>query len=74
MSAFAGLVVGAANKVPVLMAGGTQMGAILAIVKALNPTILNKVAIGTTRRIITDQTADLKKDNHSNSRCSNTSC
>jgi len=58
--AFAGLVLGAAPKVPVLMAGGTQMGAVLAVVKALNPHVLNNVAIGTTRWIITDKTADLK--------------
>jgi len=58
--AFAGLVLGAAAKVPVLMAGGTQMGAVLAVIKALNPDVLNNVAIGTTQWIITDKTADLK--------------
>jgi len=58
--AFAGLVLGAADKVPILMAGGTQMGAVLAVIKALNPDVLNNVAIGTTRWIITDKTADLK--------------
>jgi NaMN:DMB phosphoribosyltransferase len=42
------------------MAGGTQMGAILAIVKALNPNVLDNVAIGTTRWITIDKTADLK--------------
>lgn len=60
MPAFAGLVLGAAARIPVLMAGGTQMGAILAIIKSLNPNILDNVAIGTTRWIITDKTADLK--------------
>jgi uncharacterized protein (TIGR00303 family) len=60
MPAFAGLVLGAAEKVPVLMAGGTQMGAILAVVNALNPNILGNVAIGTTRWILDDKTADLK--------------
>jgi len=60
IAAFAGLVLGAADKVPVLMAGGTQMGAVLAVVKALNQNILDNVAIGTTRWIITDKTADLK--------------
>jgi uncharacterized protein (TIGR00303 family) len=58
--AFAGLVLGAACKVPVLMAGGTQMGAILAVVKALNPNVLDNLAVGTTRWIITDKSADLK--------------
>lgn len=60
MPAFAGLVLGAAEKVPVLMAGGTQMGAILTVVNALNPNIMRNVAIGTTRWIVDDKTADLK--------------
>jgi uncharacterized protein (TIGR00303 family) len=58
--AFAGLVLGAAGKVPVLMAGGTQMGAVAAVINALKPDALDNVAIGTTRWIITDKTADLK--------------
>ena len=52
MPAFAGLVLGAAQKVPVLMAGGTQMSAVLAVINALNPHVLGNVAIGTTRWII----------------------
>jgi len=60
MPAFAGLVLGAADKVPVMIAGGTQVGAVLAIIKALNPNALDNVAIGTTRWIIVDKTADLK--------------
>jgi len=60
IAAFAGLVLGAADKMPVLMAGGTQMGAVLAVIKALNPNFLDNVAIGTTRWIMTDKTADLK--------------
>jgi uncharacterized protein (TIGR00303 family) len=60
MPAFAGLVVGAAAQVPVLMAGGTQMSAVLAIVKALNPDVLCNVAIGTTRWVISDRSSDLK--------------
>jgi uncharacterized protein (TIGR00303 family) len=58
--ALAGLVLGAADRVPVIMAGGTQMAAVLAVVKALNPDILDKVAVGTTRWIIADKTADMK--------------
>jgi len=58
--AFAGIILGAAGKVPVLMAGGTQMGAVLAVINALSPNVLDNVAIGTTRWIITDKTADLK--------------
>jgi uncharacterized protein (TIGR00303 family) len=58
--AFAGLVIGAAAEVPVLMAGGTQMSAVLAVVNALNPDVLCNVAIGTTRWIISDRASDLK--------------
>lgn len=58
--AFAGLVLGAAVRVPVLMAGGTQMGAVLAVVKALDRNVLDNIAIGTTRWIIKDKSSDLK--------------
>ncbi|MEM2576855.1 MAG: TIGR00303 family protein, partial [Candidatus Bathyarchaeia archaeon] len=58
--AFAGLVSGAAEKVKVLMAGGTQMGAILTILKIEKPEALNNIAIGTTRWIIEDKSSDIK--------------
>lgn len=58
--AVAGLVVGAAKNVPVIMAGGTQMAAVLAVVNALCPDVLGNVAIGTTRWIVDDKTADIK--------------
>ncbi len=58
--ALAGLVLGAADKVPVITAGGTQMAAVLAVVKALDPDVLNNVAVGTTRWITTDESADLQ--------------
>jgi uncharacterized protein (TIGR00303 family) len=57
--AVAGLVVGAAKNVPVIMAGGTQMAAVLAVVNGLNPEVLDNVAIGTTRWIVKDQTSDI---------------
>ena len=60
MPAFAGLVVGAAGQVPVFMAGGTQMTAVLAIVNALNPDVLCNVAIGTTRWVTNDMSSDIK--------------
>ena len=60
MPAFAGLVVGAAAEVPVLMAGGTQMTAVLAVVNALNPDVLCNVAIGTTRWVANDMSSDIK--------------
>jgi len=59
MPAFTGLVIGAADRVPVLMAGGTQMSAMLAIIKVLKPEVLDNLAIGTTRWIVSDRSADL---------------
>ncbi|MCW4044693.1 MAG: TIGR00303 family protein [Candidatus Bathyarchaeota archaeon] len=60
MPAFAGLVIGAAAQVPVLMAGGTQMTAVLAVVNALEPDVLCNVAIGTTKWVARDVSADIK--------------
>jgi len=55
----AGLVIGAAETVPVLLAGGTQMSAILAIINEVQPRVLANIAIGTTKWIISDKSADL---------------
>src|SRR4030067_339541 len=60
MPAFAGLVIGAATQVPVLMAGGTQMSAVLAVINALNSDVLCNVAIGTTRWVISDRSSALR--------------
>ncbi len=60
MAAFSGLVIGAASEVPVLMAGGTQMSAVLAVVNALEPDVLCNVAVGTTRWVVKDKSSDLK--------------
>ncbi len=55
----AGLVIGAAESIPVVLAGGTQMSAILALIKEIQPKILSNIAIGTTRWIISDKSTDL---------------
>jgi uncharacterized protein (TIGR00303 family) len=60
MAAFSGLVIGAAPQVPVLMAGGTQMSAILALVNALKPKVICNVAVGTTNWVAKDKSSDLK--------------
>ena len=60
MSAFAGLVIGAASQVPVLMAGGTQMCGVLSIVNALKPDVLCNVAVGTTKWVVNDRSSDIK--------------
>jgi len=60
MPALAGLVIGGARQAPVLMAGGTQMTAVLAVINALNPEALCNVAVGTTRWVAKDKSSDLK--------------
>ena len=59
MAALAGLVIGGARQGPVLMAGGTQMTAVLAIINALNPESLCNVAVGTTRWVAKDKNSDI---------------
>ena len=46
----------------VLLAGGTQMAAVLAIMKAVDPEALEsgRVAVGTTRWIVEDKSSDLE--------------
>jgi len=61
MPANAGLIVGAARHVPVLLAGGTQMASVLAIVSKMEPSVLDNVAMGTTRWIMNDGTADMAR-------------
>ncbi|QLH74405.1 MAG: TIGR00303 family protein [Methanomassiliicoccales archaeon] len=60
MPAAAGVIVGAARKVPVLLAGGTQMAAVLSIVKAMDPSVLGNLALGTTRWIVNDGMSDIR--------------
>jgi uncharacterized protein (TIGR00303 family) len=59
MAAMSGLVIGGARQVPVLMAGGTQMTAVLAVINALNPQSLCNVAVGTTRWVAKDVKSDI---------------
>ncbi len=59
MAAVAGLVIGGSRQGPVLMAGGTQMTAVLAVINALQPDALCNVAVGTTRWVAKDKTSDI---------------
>ncbi len=60
MAPAAGLIAGAAESVPVLMAGGTQMAAVLAVIKAMDDTVMDNLALGTTRWITEDKMSDMK--------------
>jgi uncharacterized protein (TIGR00303 family) len=59
MAALAGLVIGGSRQAPVLMAGGTQMTAVLAVINALEPKALCNAAIGTTRWVAKDKSSDI---------------
>jgi uncharacterized protein (TIGR00303 family) len=59
MPALAGLVIGGSRQAPVLMAGGTQMTAVLAVINALEPEALCNVAVGTTRWVAKDKSSDI---------------
>ncbi|MEJ5292845.1 MAG: TIGR00303 family protein [Candidatus Methanosuratincola sp.] len=61
MPAAAGLIVGAAERVPVIMAGGTQMCAVLKVIQSISPSVLENLAIGTTRWILEDKTSDIRE-------------
>ncbi len=58
--AMGAIAIGAARRgVRVLLAGGTQMAAVLAFIKHVDRGVLGNVAIGTTRWLMRDKTADL---------------
>ncbi|MEM3484159.1 MAG: TIGR00303 family protein [Candidatus Bathyarchaeia archaeon] len=61
MPAAAGLIAGAAEEVPVIMAGGTQMCAVLKLLQSISPEVLGNLAIGTTRWILEDKTSDIRE-------------
>ncbi|ADG14034.1 Nicotinate-nucleotide-dimethylbenzimidazole phosphoribosyltransferase [Methanocaldococcus infernus ME] len=57
MPVVAGIVKG--FKGNVLLAGGTQMAAVLAVIKEIDRELLKKVAIGTTEFVLNDKNSDL---------------
>jgi len=59
MVSVVGMTLGAAKKVPVILAGGTQMAAIVALISRIRPSILRNVAVGTTNYIIEDSTSSI---------------
>ena len=45
---------------PVIMAGGVQMAAVLSVVNGMDPSVVDNLAIGTTKWVYKDQTSDIK--------------
>ncbi len=59
MPCVAGLAIGAVEYAHVILAGGTQMAAVLALINTLSPR-LDKIAIATTSYVVNDPTADIR--------------
>ncbi|MFN4336017.1 MAG: nicotinate mononucleotide-dependent phosphoribosyltransferase CobT [Candidatus Nitrosocaldus sp.] len=59
MPCVSGLAIGATEHAHVILAGGTQMASILALINALSDR-LDKIAIATTSYVVNDPTADIR--------------
>lgn len=60
MVAVAGIALGSLKSTPVLLAGGTQMAAVLGLIRKLAGKPLQRIAICTTRYVVEDKSADLR--------------
>ncbi len=60
MAAALGLLIGAPPETSILLAGGTQMAAVVRALKSMNIDRLENLAIGTTKWIMQDRSSDLK--------------
>ncbi|RMF30504.1 MAG: TIGR00303 family protein [Candidatus Nitrosothermus koennekii] len=59
MITVAGIAIGLSKKSKVMLAGGTQMAAVLSLIKSLDYSALPNISIGTTRYIIDDKNSNL---------------
>lgn len=57
----AGMIIGAAETIPVIVGGGTQMSAVIAVAVELDPSIVGKIIHGTTRWLVKDKNSDVGK-------------
>ncbi|MEM3105613.1 MAG: TIGR00303 family protein [Candidatus Nitrosocaldus sp.] len=60
MPCTAGLAIGAMDHAHVILAGGTQMAAVLAVVSALSSRRMDKIAVATTSYVVNDASADIR--------------
>ncbi len=56
-----GIIIGAAEKIPVIVGGGTQMAAVIAAAIALEPSIVGRIIHGTTRWLVKDPNSNVTK-------------
>lgn len=61
MPANVGIIIGAAEKIPVIVGGGTQMAAVIAAALALEPSIAGRIIQGTTRWLVKDPNSNVTK-------------
>lgn len=61
MPANVGILCGAAETVPVIIGGGTQMAAVIAAAVKLHPEITGRIMQGTTRWLMNDPNSSMKK-------------
>lgn len=57
----AGIAVGASKHSSVMLAGGTQMAAVLSFMKAVDRNSLNNTVVGTTKYILDDRSSDIRQ-------------
>lgn len=55
----AGMIVGACETVPVIVGGGTQMAAVMAVAARMDPSCVGKFIQGTTRWLVNDPNSDI---------------
>jgi len=55
----AAIAVGASKKSNVMLAGGTQMAAVLSIINAIDKNALENIVVGTTKYILHDKSSDI---------------
>ena len=57
----AGIIIGAAKHIPVIIGGGTQMAAVIAAAIELDPSIIGNIFQGTTRWLMADPNSSMSK-------------
>ncbi len=57
----AGMVVGASKHVPVIIGGGTQMAAVIAVAVGMDESCVGNIFQGTTRWLVEDRNSDIEK-------------
>lgn len=60
----AGMIVGASKNVPVIVGGGTQMAAVMAVAAKMDPSCVGKFMQGTTRWLVNDPNSDIVRIMH----------